>query len=1087
MWIRRLKVSDFAGIREADLELGVGLNVLFGPNELGKSTLVEAIRAALLLQDSSSTASGLADWHADSPPVVELTVEAEPERIWRIRKSFGSGREGWSYLEFSRDGRRFEQEARGREVDGRLAELLRWGLEAPGGRGRRKRGVPESFITTALLGRQDEVVAILERSLEDDPHVSGRELLTEALQAMGEDPVLAQALEIAQARVDHAFTATGQHRRGRDSPWIQLRDDYNEAQERVREMRDFVEQSESSRVRVEELQDELLQARSRLSEAERESELLESEWREQEQWRAAEQILRDANEEEARIRKLGEEVERCRVDCDAARRQQREAGALLAAAREELNNRKREMDDRASRVRELETGGGEQQRRIREQEAEKRLLRLQAHEGELAARIEQCERVGSLSTRADEIRNQIADLERNVEEAKSVLDDARTAFDRDEAAKAELQLRLRAARYLGLRAGVERVERTASEAEEHRAEAVRIEEELAEAQSELAGWAVPSAEEIDSLRNLHTKLRVAEEKLEVGLNVSVTPRPGVAFEIAADGEDLPDHASGSRFEVDARREVSIRIPSAATIEVRGGSRGLQEEAEACRRRWEEVARPIFDRSGLESLEEVEQLRVRGVERERHIEGLRSRAAEERARAEVPASVHEEGQRTRERCEQAYAAVEAALPEGERVEECLARLAEDASASAEEIEAEIEDLEGVLGERRELTQQLSEKVSGDSVRVESLQEELEAQQREIDAARQGLSHEWNVVLDQARGEIEGVRHDRESVETQLGLLRSEAAGEVTDAQEALSSSKEAMEEAQRKASATETEFQTAVGDLGRVEGTLTEKQEVLEREDLEAAAAAVKRASDALAALPTPEREITDEMRASAKGELEAATQAVQGLDLDLRQAIGALEQVGGGAVEEQAQLAEEALEAARDRQAEAEVEYGAWKLLLEVLKETEEEDAQNLGAALVRPVSERISGLTQDRYRGVAFDTELRARGVDMGDGLRGHASLSLGMREQLATILRLSIAEALGSFLVLDDQLVQSDYGRMSWLRELLEDAAEEIQIIVLTCRPGDYLRVDGDEYLAPAGGRGAVVDLSKALARTLEARETS
>ena len=60
MWIRRLKVSDFAGIQEADLELAPGLNVLYGPNELGKSTLVDAIRAALLLQDSSATASAQA-------------------------------------------------------------------------------------------------------------------------------------------------------------------------------------------------------------------------------------------------------------------------------------------------------------------------------------------------------------------------------------------------------------------------------------------------------------------------------------------------------------------------------------------------------------------------------------------------------------------------------------------------------------------------------------------------------------------------------------------------------------------------------------------------------------------------------------------------------------------------------------------------------------------------------------------------------------------------------------------------------------------------------------------------------------------
>ena len=41
MKINRLRVTDFAAIREADIELGRGLNVLYGPNDLGKSSLAE--------------------------------------------------------------------------------------------------------------------------------------------------------------------------------------------------------------------------------------------------------------------------------------------------------------------------------------------------------------------------------------------------------------------------------------------------------------------------------------------------------------------------------------------------------------------------------------------------------------------------------------------------------------------------------------------------------------------------------------------------------------------------------------------------------------------------------------------------------------------------------------------------------------------------------------------------------------------------------------------------------------------------------------------------------------------------------------
>ena len=185
MWIKRLQVTDWAGIADAAIDLEPGLNVLHGPNELGKSSLVNAIRAALLLQSTSAAAAPLRDWHADAPPRVALTFEQEAQRVWRVRKSFGSS--GHAYLELSRDGSEFTQEGKGREVDGTLRRILRWGLKGPGLPGG-KHGMAESFITKALLGEQSDVVAILRTSLAGDGDDSGRERLSEALQALAEDP-----------------------------------------------------------------------------------------------------------------------------------------------------------------------------------------------------------------------------------------------------------------------------------------------------------------------------------------------------------------------------------------------------------------------------------------------------------------------------------------------------------------------------------------------------------------------------------------------------------------------------------------------------------------------------------------------------------------------------------------------------------------------------------------------------------------------------------------------------------------------------------------------------------------------------------
>jgi predicted ATP-dependent endonuclease of OLD family len=44
MRLHRLRITSFAAIGNVDVEFGPGLNVLYGPNDLGKSTVVAAIR-----------------------------------------------------------------------------------------------------------------------------------------------------------------------------------------------------------------------------------------------------------------------------------------------------------------------------------------------------------------------------------------------------------------------------------------------------------------------------------------------------------------------------------------------------------------------------------------------------------------------------------------------------------------------------------------------------------------------------------------------------------------------------------------------------------------------------------------------------------------------------------------------------------------------------------------------------------------------------------------------------------------------------------------------------------------------------------
>jgi uncharacterized protein YhaN len=86
----------------------------------------------------------------------------------------------------------------------------------------------------------------------------------------------------------------------------------------------------------------------------------------------------------------------------------------------------------------------------------------------------------------------------------------------------------------------------------------------------------------------------------------------------------------------------------------------------------------------------------------------------------------------------------------------------------------------------------------------------------------------------------------------------------------------------------------------------------------------------------------------------------------------------------------------------------------------------------------------------------LQAQSVEAGAAPRKLDTLSVGTREQLATLLRLAIAGHLHTAVVLDDQLGHSDSERLEWFRERLCASAREHehQVIVLTCRPGDYVR---------------------------------
>ncbi|AVX06051.1 hypothetical protein MXMO3_03548 (plasmid) [Maritalea myrionectae] len=126
MKIRSIAVNQFKKFTTPMCldDIGDGLNVVVGPNEMGKSTLLDALRASLFEKYSSKAQpiTALQNDRNQAAPVVELAFEVD-DGIYRIRKRFV--KKPYAHL-FCPDGRKLE----GDKAENTLRDLL--GFDEPG-------------------------------------------------------------------------------------------------------------------------------------------------------------------------------------------------------------------------------------------------------------------------------------------------------------------------------------------------------------------------------------------------------------------------------------------------------------------------------------------------------------------------------------------------------------------------------------------------------------------------------------------------------------------------------------------------------------------------------------------------------------------------------------------------------------------------------------------------------------------------------------------------------------------------------------------------------------------------------------------
>jgi hypothetical protein len=269
------------------------------------------------------------------------------------------------------------------------------------------------------------------------------------------------------------------------------------------------------------------------------------------------------------------------------------------------------------------------------------------------------------------------------------------------------------------------------------------------------------------------------------------------------------------------------------------------------------------------------------------------------------------------------------------------------------------------------------------------------------------------------------------------------------------------------------------------GQLKELRRQRDAEDLAKAEGGLLSAIAGHDALPVPERIVAEAEIAVAQAHSAKTRTDLEAIQSEIVGKRGALEHVGGAVVRERLRDAIEAFELAERQEQEIEADYEAWLLLLEQMKQADAAQASNLGQVLAPAIASRFEALTQKRYESIRLTEQLGTEGVVIAGAVRSTKRISVGTREQLSTLYRLCLGEYLGTTVVLDDQLVQSDNTRMDWFRALLTEKAHSFQIIAFTCRAEDYLASNAMVsrgkvgFKDSEGGFVRAIDLRRAMSR--------
>lgn len=436
MHIESIRVCEFGTLDNFEVDLTDGLNVISGPNETGKSTLMKAVWFALTRR-CTSQAQEIREIEPNSggTPEVEVHLKVDGTR-YELEKVF-AGQRGQVSLRVDRSEGGIDDYT-GEDADEVIRDALGFG-EASG-----RTGVPEHFgFWPAVWVGQEE------RQMDPGKHLAGDgnpESISSVLAEIGGDVLAgsgADLVERAREKYREFYTESGNLTERSGAPLHEAKQRRDEAKERFENLRQKRERYEEDLDEHDRVQREIEMIDEQLPELREEAEEA------QEDFQRVQELQNELERKEAKLETAEGKVDRLNDRLDR-RESLRENIEILEEEEEEkeveINRRKEALDAHRDRRDELAEAKDRSERERDERKRQER--RLRAHLDVLRAqeRLESIEEslgeLGDLIGKRDDLTSNVASITieeddiGRIESLKEARDQAQTRL---ETAAAQLQ------------------------------------------------------------------------------------------------------------------------------------------------------------------------------------------------------------------------------------------------------------------------------------------------------------------------------------------------------------------------------------------------------------------------------------------------------------------------------------------------------------------------------------------------------------------------------------------------------------------------------------------------------------------------